>query len=214
MGANPEHPPIPTRVYHITHLDNLLSMTVDERGIMSVTYLRSFKIGNQDISNRGIQARRVGRPVPGSAQGTLPDYVPFSFAPRSAMLYAAHMGNGMAYRGGQRPIVHLVTTVQHVNKVGFLKFALTNRHAISSHFWDEIEHLSEVDWGVMAPPLWALTAEQKERRLAEFLVHDLLPWRLIEEVGVIDEQTRSRVEKLLANARYQPPVRVHRDWYF
>ncbi len=56
-----------------------------------------------------IKQRRLSLPVschPGDAVG---DYVPFYFCPRSVMLYIISRANhdDLAYRGGQRPIVHV-----------------------------------------------------------------------------------------------------------
>ena len=49
------------------------------------------------------------------------DCVPFYFCPRSIMLYLIYRANHpeLAYRGGQKPIVHLEADLQQVALVGF-----------------------------------------------------------------------------------------------
>lgn len=54
----------------------------------------------------------------------------------------------------------------------------------------------------------------KEKRQAEFLVHDWCPWSAIEMIGVMDQEIAARVQETLAGAEHRPRVEVHRDWYY
>jgi len=59
-------------------------------------------------------------------------------------------------------------------------------------------------------------ANVREKKQAEFLVKDLFPWKLIEEIGVMDETIQAQVESILAQFPHlpHPPVRVRRSWYY
>ena len=71
-----------------------------------------------------IQARKVRT----AAKGTLADYVPFYFAPRSPMLYTIHGGNVAGYTEGQKPVVHLVSSVDAAVALG-KPWCFTDGHA-------------------------------------------------------------------------------------
>jgi ssDNA thymidine ADP-ribosyltransferase, DarT len=55
--------------------------------------------------------------------------------------------------------------------------------------------------------------EVKEKRQAEFLVHDWCPLTAIEAVGVIDEEIASRVQPLVAAWPGELRVEIRPEWY-
>ena len=210
-------PPLPTPIYHITHIDNLASI-IQAGGLRAVGRLREQGAGYQSIAYPHIQDRRGGVRVPCGAGGSLHDYVPFYFTPRSPMLYTINRGNVPGYAEGQAPIVHLVSSAQRVEAAG-PGLVFTDGHAIMSltDFFQDLGQLDRIDWQVMRARQWADTqtdSDRSRRRQAEFLVRDFLPWELISEVGVIDRAMRARVEVVLEAAAHRPPVTVHRDWYY
>jgi len=76
-----------TPVYHVTHVSNLPGMLADG-GLTCVAKLRQRGASAyRDIAYPHIQDRRANKGVPCGPGGTLADYVPFYFAPRSPMLY-------------------------------------------------------------------------------------------------------------------------------
>lgn len=152
-------------------------------------------------------------PVTVAAGGTLGNYVPFNFCPRSVMLYVVAQGHEN-YREGQQPIVHLVSSIETIRKTGRPWF-FTDRHADLGYAnqYDSVDKLGEVDWSVMPQRYWS-DPEVKERRQAEFLVHDWCPWQAIEIIGVIDREIATRVEAAIAGAAHKPRVEVHGDWYY
>ena len=56
--------------------------------------------------------------------------------------------------------------------------------------------------------------EVKERRQAEFLVHDWCPWSAIEVIGVMDRALMEQVETVLSTAPHKPQIEIQRDWYY
>jgi hypothetical protein len=112
-------PPADPRVFHITHVENLPSI-VRSGMLLSHAAVIAGGVATTTIGYGHIKARRRGRPVPIGAGGCLGDYVPFYFCSRSVMLYVIHKGNSpnLGYAGGQRPIVHLVSTARTLESTG------------------------------------------------------------------------------------------------
>ncbi len=208
---------MPTLIYHITHVRNLPSI-LESNGLCTYNALR--QMGNRYISvaHEGIQGRRRKIKVTCGSGGTLHDYVPFSFAPRAPMLFAIHRGNVVGYTEGQRPLIHLVSSVEVVQGVA-LPFVFTSGHAIMQplEFFDDLTNLNRIDWEMVNSRYWPKTSDdpdRQRRKQAEFLVHGFFPWNLISEIGVIDPRMKSQVNALIQNAENQPQVNIHRGWYY
>lgn len=206
-----------TPIYHITHLHNLPQILTAD-GLLAVVGLRRDSIGYTDIAHQGIQDRRATTQVPLPPFGVVHDYVPFYFAPRSPMLYAISRGNVSTYSEGQDAILYLVTSAQAVSANGLL-FVFTDGHAIMafSEFFNDMERLNVIDWELMRARYWADTQEDGDRvrrRNAEFLVHRRVPWNLIHEIGVINQDIRDEVRLLLTGQSHQPQIVVRRQWYY
>jgi ssDNA thymidine ADP-ribosyltransferase, DarT len=134
------------------------------------------------------------------------------------MLFTIHKGNVEQYKGGQTPILHLVSSSSAVRNAQ-LPFTFTEGHAEMgySDFFSDLDDLDKIDWGVMRAVYWNDTDEdgdRKRKRQAEFLIHQFFPWNLIERIGVVDNDTRQAVEAILANREHRPTVTVRRDWYY
>ena len=72
----------------------------------------------------------------------------------------------------------------------------------------------KIDLSVMEKKHWASSPDVKEKRQAEFLVHDSCPWSVIEEIGVHNSDMESKVREVLLKATYHPRVCVRRNWYY
>jgi hypothetical protein len=209
---------MPTRIYHITHINNLPSI-LNSGGLIANSRLRRERINYLDIAHESIQDRRARTRVPCGAGGVLHDYVPFYFAPRSPMLYAINKGKVEGYAEGQNPVIHLVAQAEAID-ASDLAFAFTDGHAVMAYadFYDDLEALEFViDWELMESNYWFDKEEdpnRKCRRQAEFLVHQFCPWRLITEIGVINTTIQAQVQRILQNVNYQLPVRVYPNWYY
>lgn len=199
-------------IYHITHLDNLAGIVQAGRLWCDA---RRIALGllNTNIGYSHIKARRMRHPVAVAERGTLGNYVPFNFCPRSVMLYVVAQGHEN-YLGGQQPIVHLVSSIDAILKAG-RSWLFTDRHADLGYAnqIDTLDRLGEVDNSVM-PLQWWSEQEVKEKRQAEFLVHDWCPWEAIETIGVIDPEIAARTEMAIAGAKHRPRVEVRRAWYY
>jgi ssDNA thymidine ADP-ribosyltransferase, DarT len=149
----------------------------------------------------------------------LADYVPFYFAPRSPMLFTISRGNVEGYSDGQRPIVHLVSSVEAISGLAS-RCCFTDGHAdmTISQFSDDLTQLQKmIDWKLMKSRYWNDTSEQpdrKRRRQAEFLVHKFFPWAAVKQIGVYNREVGSEVEYILLRAQDRPMLVTEPSWYY
>lgn len=61
---------------------------------------------------------------------------------------------------------------------------------------------------------WAGDSNTKEKRQAEFLVHDYFPWECFHLIGTHNRQIATRVEEILSAAAHRPRVSVEPGWYY
>lgn len=211
--------PAVTRIYHITHVDNLASV-VRAGGLVSDAEMVAHGGPAVTVGMSSIKQRRMSLPVkchPGDLVG---EYVPFYFCPRSIMLYILHRANHpeLSYRGGQGPIVHLELDLRAAadwaEGCGLRwAFTLTNAGAYYTEFRDDLAQLSDIDWDAVANPDFT-SASVKEGKQAEFLVQQRVPWELVERVGVRTASIQVKAQTGIAGAAHQPPVVVLPRWYF
>ena len=204
-------------VYHITHIENLPGI-LQRDGLWSDNGRLRQELNTITIAHEHIKRRRAMKAVPISPGGTLADYTPFYFAPRSPMLYAIHKDRVEGYQGGQGAVLHLVAQIKDIAEQA-LNFVFTDGHAEIdfSEFFSDLADLNKVDWVVMNSRYWLDTnqdPDRKRRRQAEFLVHQFFPWPLIVEIGVQSQSMASRVREILDSASHRPAIAVQRNWYY
>jgi len=210
-------PPQP-KIYHITHADRLSSIVGDGSLWCDAEVVQRERAGTT-IGMSDIKRRRVEE----LCLGSHPDLhvgscVPFYFCPRSVMLYLIHRGNhpDLAYRQGQRPILHLeadLHTAVEWADAHRSRWAFTLSNAGSRYFEDrnDLARLDEIDWNAVQARDWR---QHKEGKQAEFLVEGRFPWNLIERIGVHSSNVRERVVKVLPPNAHRPAVDVCADWYY
>jgi ssDNA thymidine ADP-ribosyltransferase, DarT len=206
-----------TAIYHITHQHNLPAI-IEQGGLQSNSVQARLNLKHVNIAHQTIQDRRAATRVPLPPGGVLHDYVPFYFAPRSPMLYAIQRGNVAGYTEGQTPILHLVVSAEAVAASGH-PFVFTDGHAIMAftHFFNNLNQIDQVDWEIMQARFWADTQEDNDRlrrRQAEFLVHQIVPWPLVQEIGVLYKEVAVAVKNLLKGQAHQPTVALRPEWYY
>lgn len=197
-------------IFHITHVDNLPGI-IGEGGLWCDRQRIARDLASTNIGYRHIKARRLDRAVATGAGGTLGDYVPFNFCPRSVMLYVIHKGH-RDYDAGQTNVVHLVSSVALAVGLG-RPWAFTDRHAELGHalHFDDLGRLDELPWQAIEATSWQ---DAKEEKQAEFLVHDFFPWTAISEIGVMTPSVANKVVAVLANAPHKPAVKIRPEWYY
>ncbi|HUB05845.1 MAG TPA: DUF4433 domain-containing protein [Myxococcales bacterium] len=211
-------PPQNPHIYHITHADNLPSI-IAEGCLLSDAMMQARGGPAGAIGMPIIKQRRLTLPVRCHPQTVVGEYVPFYLCPRSFMLYVIHKRNhpGLAYRGGQDPIVHLEAdlgaVVNWANGAGRLwAFSLQNAGSRSAEFRCDVRQLHEIDWLAVAAADFRDPAV-KEGKQAEFLVHGSFPWALVSQIGVRTTTAQVQAQAAIAGANHAPVV-VRPDWYY
>jgi hypothetical protein len=86
-----------------------------------------------------------------------------------------------------------------------------------AEFYDDPGSLDQVDHSLMYKKDWNDTPQhpnRKEKRQAEFLVYDFMPFNLIGAIAVINEGVKAQVSEILESLDEPPHVFVRRNWYY
>ncbi|WP_327115416.1 DUF4433 domain-containing protein [Nocardia sp. NBC_01730] len=209
--------PSPTWVFHITRLEHVPSMM--EHGIWSDTLASSTGLTSIPIGHSHLKQQRAARTVPIHPGGFLSDYVPFYFAPRSPMLYAINKGRVAGYTDGCDRIVYLATKVTEL-RTRTESVLGTDRHALAAYARftaDDSELTRLVDWPLMESKYWHDVDEYPdrcERRQAELLVHQHVPWDSILFIATRSDEVATEVRQMLGSKTPTPKLDVRPGWYF
>jgi hypothetical protein len=212
-------PPTAPKIYHIAHADKLPFIITDGCLWCDAVISHRNDLGTT-IGMGGIKDRRLSLPVDCHSADHVGDYVPFYFCSRSVMLYVIHRATHeeLSYRGGQEPIVHLEADLHDVvtwaDGVGRRwAFSLANAGAVYAQFRCCLDQLDRSDWRAVDANDWR-ASEVKERKQAEFLVHQSFPWELVSRIGVRSMSIRTRVAEALALAQHKPKIEIRPGWYY
>jgi len=213
-------PPTPTPILRFIHVDNL-AVCLRRGGLHAPNHFPMDGLNYRAAHNVDLQAARGHTAILCGPRGTIHDYVPFYFGVLSPMLLKLKTGQVEGYAKGQGPLVYLVSTAQAVEMSG-TGFVFSDGHGYVAYtkWFDSLEMLSEVDWKAVASRYWGgqndPTGELKRRKQAEFLVHRFCDWSLIQEIAVINEEMKARVESVQEG--FPEPLRrvvnVKREWYY
>jgi hypothetical protein len=206
--------PTPTPIFHFGHIEHLRN--VADVGLLCDAAAQQGHL-RREIGNIDIKANRRGVPVKVAPGGTVDEYTPFYFAPRSPMLFVLNRQGLLEPHGGQAAIVYLCTTVDRLRSLG-VELVFTDRNAVYSyaaHSNTDTDLDDFIDWPLMKSQWWNNTDDEpdrKERRMAECLAHQSVPWE-----GFLATKTQAgadQVSALVREYRHQPKVLVKPDWYY
>lgn len=207
------------KAYHITHINNILSIATSGY-LYSDAYRIRHNLNNENIGITGIKESRLTRLVSCNPDTSVGDYVPFYFCPRSVMLYILHMGNHeqLTYHGGQTPIAHLqfdVNSLAEWASENGHPWAFSDRNAATRYaeFYNKLDDLDQINWTAVSARDFRQT-DIKDAKQAEFLVYERVPWHMIEGIGVFDNYHKDLVANILKAIEYPPPIAVKRNWYY
>ncbi|GAB3015430.1 hypothetical protein GCM10011376_06020 [Nocardioides flavus (ex Wang et al. 2016)] len=211
--------PVPTLLFHFTRVEHL--ETIVATGLHCDRRAQAEGVLSIEVGNTDVKSLRGRRSVPVHPGGVVADYVPFYYATRSPMLYVIERGGVPSYIEGTDRIIYLGTTLERVAELG-LDPVLTDRNAAlrvaAFHRWADGEpEDSFIDWPLMKATMWNSDAEhpdRMERRMAECLVYDTVPWTAIQFVGAKSQTVLDEVNSVLAGTASPPSVGVRRHWYF
>ena len=208
---------VPTLAVHFTHIDNL--PTIVQEGVLPDTSVQGGSSLRVEVGNTSIKERRRNQIVPLDPGGSVGDYVPFYFGPRSPMMYSIAAGNVDTYKGGTSSLVYLVTTLEWLLQCGCTAI-LSDRNAALAYAEYRQFHPDDpiddgfIDWDLITARYWNDFPDGKERRMAECLVSPSVPWSAIQGIAVHDERVGADVQGIIARAGSSIPIRVRPNWYF
>lgn len=210
-----------TAIYRMIHVNNL-SLVLKDRYVYAKNFAPHSDECYCDIADKELQLKRGDTHVSLPPYGTLHDYVPFYFCPRSPMMYRLYMSDE-----DQSDLIYLVTYVERVEAYKY-DFVFTNRHAISRgvEWYKSLRYLDTLDWACINDRSWGVdqpgyvgrpdVKERSIRKQAEFLVHRRAPLLLFRHIVTMDERARSIVEEEFEKKtlNFKIDIGVNPDWYF
>ena len=221
--------PYPIRLFHITAIDNLADICNNAK-IISRNQLSNNNLYYSNIAHASCQNTRSRKRVFNNFfYGTIHDYVPFYFAPRSPMLYAINGGKVENCNFKQKDIIHfeLLLTEAIIAKIAN-NFVFYDRNATTAYASDytEIDKLSTaINWQlILEPPTLdgyckdfydnESYPNRRQQRQAEFLIKNQVPLNWFIKIGVANQQTCQKVVSVLQQYNINLNVAVTTDWYF
>ncbi len=205
-------------IMHFTHVRNL-------PGILAADCLQADNLPSRqslaivEAADPAIKAHRRQIRIQVAPFGCVADYVPFYFACRSPMMFKLHKGGVPSYTDGQDPLIYLLGTVEGVADAG-LRYLFSDGNCaakLTRFFGDLLDLETAVDWQLMRARMWNDTADDPDRmrrRMAEFLVFERVPVRLLTRVVVRTPAMRREVLGILAGHGVSLPVQIRPGWYF
>lgn len=202
-------------IFRIVHRDNLAWILAHGIHCRSAVMVNPAYV---DIGNPELINKRNSRLVPIAPGGTLSDYVPFYFTPRSPMLMNIKTGyNGIRQRSNEE-IVILVSSLYKVRD-SMLNFIFTDRHAYlqTAIFSSDLVGLSAIDWAILQNSDFKRDNDDLgkfERYQAEALIQQHMPTDALLGVACVNEAVAAQLREQIAAAGLALKVAVTPTWYF
>jgi len=201
------------RITHIVNLPWLLSngLHCSNGAAVDPNFVA---IGNPDLI-----AKRARRTVPLLPGGTLADYIPFYFTPKSPMLLNIKTGYSGITQRLNKDIVILVSSCQTMSNKGVsMLFADRHAYAATAAWSGDHNDLAEMlDWDILRQNDFARDdayPDKMERYQAEALAHRYVPPNALLGIGCVSEPIKLAVEKHVFDAGLALAVFVRPGWYF
>lgn len=203
-----------TLIYRIIHRENLDILLAENRLICpnNANNPNYISIGETDlIKQRGMKE------IPIDPFGTMRDYISFYFGARSPMLYCIANGYDVQMRQ-QEDIIYLVSSIEDLEKQG-CRYVFTDGHSFAaiSEFFNNREHLNQIDWDVVHGRFWNNTPDdpdRKRRKEAECLVFKEIPFSAIIKIGVYNQNTLEYVSDIISDKVLSIELSIESDWYY
>ncbi len=202
-------------IFRITHRDNL--EWILEHGISSRS-TGQLNPNHVDIGDPELIAKRNPWPIPVEPGGTLSDYVPFYFTPRSPMLLNIRTGHRGIRKIPNEEIVILVSDLHRIANMG-LPFLFTDRHAYikTAKFFSDLARLDVIDWDILRRSDFGRDNNdlgKGERYQAEALVHNHVPLAALRGIVCCNVEEVAKVNAQTAAAGIALSTAARPGWYF
>lgn len=203
-------------IFRIVHVDNLPWLL--RHGLQCRNFGHRHP-NYQSIGNPELIEKRQRREIPVDPGGTLGDYVPFYFTPKSPMLLNIKTGYGGIQRRENREIAILVSSLPRLDELG-VPYVVADRHAYLNvaRFFRDRDGLAGLPWADWQQQYFKRDLENPERferYQAEALVHRELPVQALLGVVVYTDRVKGQVEQWAADAGADNvAIHVRPRWYF
>jgi hypothetical protein len=202
-------------IFRITHISNL--PWILENGL----HCRNSSTNDPDfvtIGNKEIIGKRHMRTVAIQPHGTLSDYVPFYFTPKSMMAFNIKTGYNGVTKRSNKEIIIMVSNLARLENMG-LKFVFTNKHAVNidTKFYTYTNNLGVIDWGILRSCDFSRDnddLDKTSRYQAEALVHNHVPIDALDGIACYDVEQKEHIESVAAKKGRKIKVAVMGSWYF
>lgn len=203
------------RIFRITHINNVPWILA--HGL----HCRSSHQHDPDFVSIGsaeLIGKRANHPVRCGPGGTLADYVPFYFTPKSIMLYNISTGHGGIVRQANRDIVILTSSIPALVALD-LPFVFYDGHAYmhESTCYSSVDDLDKIDWPLLRSKNFSNDPEdpgKKSRYQAEALVYRSMPATALIGIACYNPEVANRVAQHVAEQGLEIPVKALPEWYF
>lgn len=182
-------------LYHMTHVDNVLSIL--KYGLLSHRDAYSRKLNRVNVANPEIIDRRT-RKLDGVFRRPLTDYVCLYFNPRNPMLY-------VQYKNCIQDDIVILGVDKHIICNPNTIFTDGNAAAHETLFYGDLAYLEELPWQVIRSRFWGDFDDGKRKVCAEVLHHGVIRF---DDIPVIYCSNRNTHQSMTEMAEYFNNVRA------
>lgn len=204
-------------VFRIIHIDNL------KHDLSKGLYCKNANKNSRDyvsIGSKDVIGKRDTKVVKCFPDYVVNDYVPFYFSVRTPMLFNIKTGLGVK-TFPQKDIIYLCCKFTDLACEEF-NWCYTNGNAAAAitKFFSTFEKINEdIDWhSVHTTDFRDENADGDEDRIrkkhAEFLVRKHVPAKYIKKIVVLNNDVKSKVEKILSEFDTNIDILVKPNYYF
>ena len=188
-----------------------MALSNHSKGLVSPNSADIDSIFVRIVDNKLI-AHRNEMMAPDPPGGRLSDYIPFYLGPRPPMLYQIATGFEDIEQFPQEDLIYLIKSFESI-QYNNLQYFFTDGHArtFTSHFYTDPQDFNKLDWETVYSSTWNNTEtdrSRQQRKQAEFLVKDYVPWKCIELIGVFNVKAEKQVYSVLKKHEVTIQIKV------
>ena len=191
-------------IYHFSHIDNLPNLLC--HGFLATNH-DLFPAKHRSIAAGGIQARRSKMQVTCGPKGCVHDYIPLYFGSVSPMLLSVVNTKNV----DQCDILYFEFPISMLEEKNAVFTDASANTAIPPNFYDDPNHLAELDWSAIDSMKWGGSDDFRHRRMAEVLIYNHLPMTAAARCVVWNESVKERVQAIVGMNPF-PPIEFQDQW--
>jgi HD-GYP domain-containing protein (c-di-GMP phosphodiesterase class II) len=183
-------------------MDNLASTL--KTGLLANSHPNFPKLLHRSVAAAGIQRRRAQMLVPCGPGGCVHDYVPLYFGSLSPMLLSVINAKNV----DQMEILYFEFPIVLAERDDTVFTDASANTVVPPNFFDDPQDLVNLSWDAIDSFKWGERDEtRRHQRMAELLVHSVLPLDAAARCVVWNDYVKERVEKIVSSAGVVfPPI--------